>query len=65
MPQIFDISTCAESLFVFACSWIHYPKDAIVVVMCPLNALIDSHILELKENPKTVNTSNIVFRVRN
>ena len=44
---------------------IHYPKDAIVVVICPLNALIDSHILELKENPKTMNTRNIVFRVRN
>ena len=36
-----------------------------VVVICPLNALIDSHILEVKENPKTVNTRNIVFRVRN
>ena len=37
-----------------------YPKAAIVVVIGPLNALIDSHILELKENPKTVNTRNIV-----
>ena len=36
-----------------------------VVVICPVNALIDSHLLELKENPKTVNTRNIVFRVRN
>ena len=45
------------------CSYLHdggfsYPKAAIVVVICPLNALIDSHILELKENPKTVNTRN-------
>ena len=46
------------SLFVFASSWIHYPKAAIVVVICPLNALIYSHILELKENPRTVNTWN-------
>ena len=37
-------------------------KDAIVVVICPLNALIDSHILEVKENPKTVNTRKILFR---
>ena len=27
-----------------------YPKAAIVVVLCPLNALIDSHFLELKEH---------------
>ena len=27
-----------------------YPKAAIVVVICPLYALIDSHILELKEH---------------
>ena len=27
-----------------------------ILPICPLNALIDSHILELKENPKTVNT---------
>ena len=37
------------------CSYLHdrgfiYPKAAIVVVICPLNALIDSHILELKEH---------------
>ena len=37
------------------CSYLHdrgfsYPKAAIVVVFCPLNALIDSHILELKEH---------------
>ena len=36
------------------CSYLHdrglsYPKAAMVVVICPLNALIDSHILELKE----------------
>ena len=36
------------------CSYLHdrgfsYPKDAIVVVIC---LLIDSNILELKENPK-------------
>ena len=36
------------------CSYLHdrgfsYPKAAIVVVICPLYALIDSHILELKE----------------
>ena len=51
------------------CSYLHdrgfrYPKAATVVVICPLNALIGSHIPELKENPKTVNTSNIVFRVK-
>ena len=37
------------------CSYLHdrgfsYPKAAIVVVICPLYALIDSHILELKEH---------------
>ena len=37
------------------CSYLHdrgfsYPKAAIVVVICPLNALIDSHIVELKEH---------------
>ena len=37
------------------CSYLHdrgfsYPKAAIVVVICPSNALIDSHILQLKEN---------------
>ena len=37
------------------CSYLHdrgfsYPKAAIAVVICPLYALIDSHILELKEH---------------
>ena len=37
------------------CSYLHdrgfsYPKAAIVVVICPLYAFIDSHILELKEH---------------
>ena len=37
------------------CSYLHdrgfsYPKAAIVVVICVLYALIDSHILELKEH---------------
>ncbi|KAK2559458.1 ATP-dependent DNA helicase Q1 [Acropora cervicornis] len=37
------------------CSYLHhrgfsYPKAAILVIICPLNALIDSHILELKEH---------------
>ena len=26
-----------------------FPKAAIIVIICPFNALIDSHILELKE----------------
>ena len=37
------------------CSYLHdrgfsYPKAAIVVVICPLNALIDSHILALRDH---------------
>ena len=37
------------------CSYLHdcgfsYPKAAIIVFIFPLNALIDSHILELKEH---------------
>ena len=60
MRQISDISTRAGKV----CSYLHdggfsYPKAANAVVICPLNALIDSHILELKENPKTVNSRNI------
>ena len=63
MRQIFDISTFSESLFCI-CMIVDSPKAAIVVVICPWNALINSHILELKGNPKTVNTTNIVFRIR-
>ena len=50
---------CGKSLiFQFVpkvCSYLHdrgfsYPKAAIVVVICSLNVLIDSHILELREH---------------
>ena len=50
------------------CSYLHdrgfsYPKAAIVVVICPLYALIDSHILELKDDllEDDVASHSIVF----
>ena len=46
---------CGQTSDISVCSYLHdrgfsYPKAAIIVVICPLNALIDSHILELKEH---------------
>ena len=40
----------------------NYPKAAVLVVVCPLTALIDAHIKELKDHAKLANTKIIAAR---
>ena len=51
-------------IFPRVCAYLHdrgfnYPKAAVVVLVCPLTALIDSHIKELKDHAKLANTNII------
>ena len=49
------------------CAYMHdrefnYPKAAVLVVVCPLTALIDAHIKELKDHAKLANIKIIAAR---
>ena len=63
MREVFDLSNRSESMCIFPHDrGFNYHKPAVLVVVCLLTALINSHIKELKDHANLANTKIIAAR---